>query len=79
MATGWQNRSKVEVVANSIQLLGGGGSQANNGNGGSGYFDRGTTENPAMNNGNVSQNIATPPASVIPDTIPDDFDDDIPF
>lgn len=74
-----QNRSKVEVVAGSIQLLGGNSSQGNNNNGGSEYSNRGTADNFSANNGNFSQDVGVPSAPVIPDTIPDDFDDDIPF
>jgi len=74
-----QNRSKVEIVASSIQLLGSG-----NGNGpGNGDVNRGTTaENqsaPSQNyQNNFSNNFSQQPAAPS-GNIPDDFDDDIPF
>jgi len=67
-----QNRSKVEIVANNIQLLGGnpgsqGGGQGS-GNQGSGSYNRG--ENSAAEN--TAQGNAAPPQD-------DHFTDDIPF
>lgn len=74
-----QNRSKVEIVANSLQLLGGtttnsGANQSND------FHSRGTTpeDYSANNNGSYTQSYSAPSAPVS-DSIPDDFDDEIPF
>lgn len=72
-----QNRSKVEVVANSLQLLG--GSSGSSTNYGGDFSSRGTNEEySANNNGSYTQSYSSQSAPV-PDSIPDDFDDEIPF
>jgi len=67
-----QNRSKVEIIANYIQLLGGGGGGNTGGNSGGG--DRQNYNNSSNNNSQESQNYA--PQSSGKD---DGFTDDIPF
>jgi len=64
-----QNRSKVEIIANYIQLLGGGG-----GGGSSGGGDRQNYNNSSNNNSQESQNYASPSSGK-----DDGFTDDIPF
>ncbi len=63
-----QNRSKVEIIANYIQLLGGGGG------GGSGGGDRQNYNNPPSNNSQESQSYASSSSGK-----DDGFTDDIPF
>lgn len=75
-----QKRSKVDIVASNIQLLGNSGG----GNGGSGgdYANRGTTDYSSAASNQFSNQFApeSPVAPrAIPSVIPDDFDDDIPF
>jgi single-strand DNA-binding protein len=62
-----QNRSKVEIIANYIQLLGGGGG------GGSGGGDRQNNNNSQSNNSQESQSYSSSSGK------DDGFTDDIPF
>jgi single-strand DNA-binding protein len=79
-----QNRSKVEIVANNLQLLGG-GAGGSGGSGGSGNWQAGNSGggnsaswsgagNPPQSPGPAGQEA--PPARSAGD---DDFTDDIPF
>ena len=63
-----QNRSKVEIIANYIQLLGGGG-----GGGSSGGGDRQNYNNSSNNNSQESQSYSSSSGK------DDGFTDDIPF
>jgi single-strand DNA-binding protein len=64
-----QNRSKVEIIANNVQLLGGnpGGASSYGGGGGSSYGS------------GVSRQESAPAASGVPPSGGDGFTDDIPF
>ncbi len=77
-----QNRSKVDVVASNIQLLGNsgsGGAPANSGNdfNRAGSPDGGTAGFSPAQGGGFSNSFSSPSGQG--STIPDDFDDDIPF
>jgi single-strand DNA-binding protein len=65
-----QNRSKVEIVANNIQLLGG-----NSGSGGGGGYNNSGYNN--QNSGGASQGGSAPAQASAP--ADDHFADDIPF
>ncbi|MDR2747589.1 MAG: single-stranded DNA-binding protein [Treponema sp.] len=72
-----QNRSKVEIVANNLQLLGGSGSgnwQAGNSGGGNPSSSWSGAGNPPQNQGPAEQEV--PPPRSAGD---DGFADDIPF
>lgn len=66
-----QSRSKVEVVASSIQLLSGGSNSS-----GSSNYNRGTNDSHQTNAVAPEPAFTPQPAA---DSIPDDFDDVIPF
>lgn len=70
-----QNRSKVSVFANRIQLLGGKGAASASG-GGSPAF---ASQAAASASGSPFAAASVPPAASGAGVIPDDFDDDIPF
>lgn len=71
-----QNRSKVEIVASNVQLLG-------NGNGNNGGANRGTAGTSPAQSGGFSGGFSQQPvqnqSAPMGGAIPDDFDDDIPF
>ena len=67
-----QNRSKVEIVANNIQLLGG-----NSGGGGGGYNNSGYNSQNSGANSGASQGGSAPAQASAP--AEDNFADDIPF
>ncbi len=84
-----QNRSRVDIVASNVQLLGGNSGGENGGNGysqGGNYASGGTADFSSVPSSNYSSPYSapqTPPAqqapSAIPGFIPDEYDDDIPF
>jgi single-strand DNA-binding protein len=73
-----QKRSKVEIIVNNIQLLGGG--QSSGGQGGSSYSARGDSSQVAESwegGGSYTPRPAAPPPRK--ESLSDNFSDDIPF
>jgi len=70
-----QAQTKVEIVANNVQLLGGQGG-AQGGSGGGGYASSGK---PAQAPYQKRQDAVSRPSSEMEDSVPPDFPDDIPF
>lgn len=73
-----QTQSKVEIVANNVQLLGGSAGGAGQGSGSGGYSGA-SSSGPSSSPYQKRQSPANAGAPDMDDSVPPDFPDDIPF